>query len=71
MDLGVFVFNGSLLASCRLFKNVSQSVLGELVGCSRQTISSIERGEFQPSVNLYMRICRYFEVDPFYFLIIL
>jgi putative transcriptional regulator len=37
-------------------KGISQTELGKLCGVSRQTISSIERGDYHPSVVLALRI---------------
>lgn len=40
---------------------ISQTELGKLCGVSRQTISSIERGDYHPSVVLALRIASMFE----------
>ncbi len=37
---------------------VNQQQLGTMVGCSRQTISLIERGDYAPSVELALKIAR-------------
>ena len=37
---------------------ISQTELGKLCGVSRQTISSIERGDYQPSVAVALRIAK-------------
>ncbi len=54
----------------RAEKNLSQGDLAKLVGASRQTISSIETGTFNPSAKLALIICialeKKFE-DLFYF----
>ena len=42
-------------------KSMSQTELGKLCGASRQTISSIERGDYHPSVVLALRIAAIFE----------
>lgn len=42
-------------------KGISQTELGKLCGVSRQTISSIERGDYHPSVVLALRIAQIFE----------
>lgn len=42
--------------------NITQKKLAEEVGVARQTIHSIENGKFTPSVELALRIARYFEV---------
>lgn len=38
-------------------KNMSQAQLAELVGVSRNTISSIETGQFNPTAKLALVIC--------------
>ena len=38
-------------------KGVSQSELAETVGVSRQTISSIETGQFNPTAKLALILC--------------
>jgi len=54
----------------RAEKRISQSELAEMVGVSRQTISSIENSQFCPSAKLALLICvaldKKFE-DVFYF----
>jgi putative transcriptional regulator len=39
---------------------MSQQELADRVGVSRQTIISIEKGKFQPSVSLALRLARVF-----------
>ncbi|WNS42328.1 helix-turn-helix transcriptional regulator [Paenibacillus sp. MMS20-IR301] len=50
--------------------NLSQTQLAEMVGVSRNTISSIETGQFNPTAKLALIICialdKKFE-DLFYF----
>jgi len=41
---------------------LNQGQLGALVGASRQTISLIERGDYNPSVTLALRIAGVFRV---------
>lgn len=41
----------------RSAKGLSQSQLAKLVGVSRNTISSIERGEFNPTAKLELILC--------------
>jgi putative transcriptional regulator len=38
--------------------DLSQQALADLVGISRQTISAIEKGDYNPTINLCIRICR-------------
>ena len=41
----------------RIEKNLSQAQLAELVGVSRNTISSIETGQFSPTAKLALILC--------------
>jgi len=43
-------------------KGVTQEHLAEAVGVTRQTIISIEKGNYVPSVLLAMKISRYFGI---------
>ena len=58
------------LRALRKEKNLSQQELAELVGVSRNTISSIETGQFCPTAKLALVLCialdQEFE-DVFYF----
>lgn len=58
------------LKAARAEKKLSQGALAELVGVSRQTISSIETGQFNPTAKLALILCialdKKFE-DLFYF----
>lgn len=45
------------LKEVRAEKNMSQSKLAEIVGVSRNTISSIETGQFNPTAKLALIIC--------------
>ena len=45
------------LKVARAEKNLSQDALAKLVGVSRQTISSIETGQFCPTAKLALIIC--------------
>lgn len=37
---------------------LSQEALAKLIGISRQTINMIERGEYNPSLQLCIKICK-------------
>lgn len=58
------------LKVARAEKELSQGELAKLVGVSRQTISSIENGQFNPTARLALLLCmaldKKFE-DLFYF----
>lgn len=58
------------LKELRAEKGLSQAQLAETVGVSRNTISSIETGQFNPTAKLALILCialdRKFE-DVFYF----
>ena len=58
------------LKIARAEKDLSQTELAELVGVSRNTISSIETGQFNPTAKLALVLCvaldKKFE-DLFYF----
>ena len=45
------------LKEIRAQKNLSQSALAEMVGVSRNTISSIETGQFCPTAKLALVLC--------------
>lgn len=42
-------------------KGISQEKMAEMLGVSRQTIISIERGRYNPSLPLAIQIARCFE----------
>ncbi len=42
----------------RIELNMSQTDLAKAAGVTRQTIGLIEAGEFNPSINLCIAICR-------------
>lgn len=46
------------LKSARTAKDLSQQQLAELVKVSRQTISAIEKGDYNPTINLCIAICK-------------
>ena len=46
------------LKAARAGKDLSQHDLAQLVGVSRQTISAIEKGNYNPSLNLCIKICQ-------------
>ena len=58
------------LKEIRTAKKISQAELAQMVGVSRNTISSIETGQFSPTAKLALVLCialdKKFE-DVFYF----
>ena len=38
--------------------DLTQQQLADLVGCSRQTINSIEKGKFNPSIRLVLQLSK-------------
>jgi len=72
---GAVIMNDSLelknnIKEARIEKKLSQAALADLVGVSRNTISSIETGQFNPTAKLALLLCvaleKKFE-DLFYF----
>lgn len=45
------------LKEARTEKGLSQSQLAEMVGVSRNTVSSIETGQFSPTAKLALILC--------------
>ena len=68
MDEALVLHNN--VAQVRREKHMSQAELANLVGVSRNTISSIETGQYQPTAKLALLLCvaldKKFE-DLFYF----
>lgn len=58
------------LKDIRARRNLSQAQLAEMVGVSRNTISSIETGQYSPTAKLAFVLCIALDVkfeDIFYF----
>ena len=55
MDEALILHNN--VAESRKERGLSQSALADLVGVSRNTISSIETGQYQPTAKLALLIC--------------
>ena len=68
MDNELILYNR--LKETRTKQNLSQAQLAQMVGVSRNTISSIETGQFNPTAKLALVLCialdKKFE-DLFYF----
>ena len=46
------------LKAARAAKDLSQADLAQMCGVSRQTINAIEKGDYNPTVNLCIAICK-------------
>ncbi len=46
------------LKAARAGMDLSQDQLASLCGVSRQTISAIEKGDYNPTINLCIAICK-------------
>lgn len=51
------------LKEYRSEKGINQQELGKMVGASRQTISLIERGDYNPSIILCLKIAKIFQTS--------
>lgn len=49
------------LKAARAEKDISQDELAKKVGVSRQTINAVEKGDYNPSINLCVNICKTLE----------
>lgn len=46
------------LKAARVSMDLSQEQLARRIGVSRQTINAIEKGDYNPTINLCISICR-------------
>jgi putative transcriptional regulator len=46
------------LKSARAAKDMSQKAIADAVGVTRQTINAIENGDYNPTINLCISICK-------------
>lgn len=49
------------LKTARIMKDMSQQDLADKVNVSRQTIIAIEKGDYNPTINLCIKICKILE----------
>ena len=47
----------------RLARDITQNQLAELLGVTRQTVLSIEKGKYTPSIGLALRLAEIFGVS--------
>ena len=50
--------NNLRMKAARAAKDMSQGELAEAVGVTRQTIGMIEAGDYNPTLNLCIKICK-------------
>lgn len=46
------------IKAARAAKDMTQKDLADAVGVARQTMNAIEKGDYNPSINLCIAICR-------------
>lgn len=46
------------MKAARASMDMSQQQLADAVGVSRQTVNAIEKGDYNPTINLCIAICR-------------
>lgn len=46
------------MKAARAAMDMSQQQLADAVGVSRQTVNAIEKGDYNPTINLCISICR-------------
>lgn len=46
------------LKAARAYLDLSQEELAKRVGVTRQTISAVENGDYNPTINLCIAICK-------------
>ena len=51
------------LEELRKERDIKQEQLASVLEVSRQTISSLEKGRYNPSIQLAFKIARYFEMS--------
>ena len=49
------------LKTARVMKDLSQQDLADKVNVSRRTIIAIEKGDYNPTINLCIKICKILE----------
>lgn len=50
------------MKAARAAKDLSQQQLADICGVSRQTINAIEKGDYNPTINLCITICKALDV---------
>ncbi|CAM3573018.1 helix-turn-helix transcriptional regulator [Erysipelothrix anatis] len=60
--MGGHDIKNSKIKALRKAKNLSQIDVANAVGVSRQTIISVENGNYNPTLDLCIRICKLLDV---------
>lgn len=60
--MGGHDIKNSKMKALRKAKNLSQIDVANTVGVSRQTIISVENGNYNPTLDLCIRICKLLDV---------
>jgi DNA-binding XRE family transcriptional regulator len=55
---------GKKIRRARLLARLEQAELAAKVGCSRNHISSLENDKCQPSLELWLKLCKVLKIDP-------
>ncbi len=50
------------LKALRALYNLTQNDLAKEIGVSRQTIYALEKGQYNPTLELCVKICKFFNV---------
>lgn len=50
------------MKAARAAKDLSQQQLADICGVSRQTINAIEKGDYNPTINLCITICKALDI---------
>jgi putative transcriptional regulator len=61
--MGVSLYVQTKLKVYRAMHNLTQEDLAKAVGVTRQTVIAMEKGKYNPSLELAFKIARYFKVN--------
>ncbi len=54
-----------LIREIRVQKKIKQSEIASYLGTAQRTYSDIEKGKIRLTVDDFMKICNYFNIEPF------
>ena len=61
--MGVSLYVQTKLKVYRAMQNITQEDLAKAIGVTRQTVIAMEKGKYNPSLELAFKIARYFKVS--------